>query len=110
MLGDGGARIVTPEFTADSAHRLESVDMTTHESLEALAVRELHKQFAAVTFDQAEGIELARVTRVEKGTEMPPSRFRSVPLAPAPCAHRHAWSQAQFELRVSNSSGYSDHR
>ena len=86
VLGDGGGEIVIPEFACDSAHRLESVDMTTYESLEALAVRELHKQFAAVTFDQAEGIELARVTLVEKGTEMPPVDFEAFP---RPRLHAH---------------------
>jgi hypothetical protein len=35
--------------------------MATHEGLEALAVRELHIESAAVTLDQAEGIKLARI-------------------------------------------------
>src|SRR4030088_1249581 len=78
MFGDSGGEIVIPEFPCDPAQELESVDMTTYESLEALAVRELHKQFAAVTFDQTEGIELARVTLVEKGTEMTPVDFESL--------------------------------
>ena len=53
--------------------------MTTYEGLEALAVRELHKQLAAVTFHQTEGLEFARVTLVEKGTEMPPIDFEAFP-------------------------------
>src|SRR5580692_7700940 len=77
VLGDGGGEIVIPEFACNSAHRVESVDMTTYESLEALAVRELHKQFAAVTFDEAEGIKLARVPLVEKCTEVTPVDFET---------------------------------
>src|ERR1700730_302370 len=77
MFGDSGGEIVIPEFPCDSAHRVESVDMTTYESLETLAVRELHKQLAAVTFDQTKGIELARVTLVGKGTEMTPVDFEA---------------------------------
>src|ERR1700722_16671895 len=72
MFGDSGGQIVIPEFPCDPVQELEGVDMTTYESLEALAVRELHKQLAAVTFDQTEGIELARVPLVEKGTEVTP--------------------------------------
>ena len=78
MLSDGRCEIVIPEFACDSAQELESVDVTAHEGLETLAVRELHKQLAAVTFDQTEGIELARVTLVEKCTEMPPVDFEAL--------------------------------
>jgi hypothetical protein len=46
--------------------------VTAHEGLETLTVGKLDKQFAAVTFHQAEGIELARVTLVEKCTEVTP--------------------------------------
>jgi hypothetical protein len=53
--------------------------MTTDESLEALAVSELHKQFAAVAFHQTEGIELARVTLVEKRPEVTPVDFEAFP-------------------------------
>ena len=60
--------------------------MTTYESLEALAVRELHKQLAAVTFHQTEGIEFARVTLVEKRTEMTPVDFEAFP---RPWLHAH---------------------
>jgi hypothetical protein len=41
-------------------------------------MRELHKQFAAVAFHQTEGIELARVTLVEKCTEVPPVDFEAL--------------------------------
>jgi hypothetical protein len=79
VLSDGGGEIVIPEFACDSCHRLEGVEMTTYESLEALAVGELHKQLATVTFHQTEGIEFTRVTLVEKGTEMPPVDFEAFP-------------------------------
>src|SRR5580692_12821257 len=78
MFGDSGGEIVIPEFPCDPAQELESVEVTAHESLEALAVRELHKQFAAMTFDQTEGIELARVTLVEKGIEVTPVDFEAL--------------------------------
>src|SRR3984893_3128514 len=79
MFGDSGGEIVIPEFPCDPAQELESVEVTGYESLEALAVRELSKEFAAMTFDQTEGIELARVTLVEKGTEMTPVDFEALP-------------------------------
>ena len=43
------------------------------------SARKLDKQFAAVTFHETEGIELARVTLVEKGTEMTPVDFEALP-------------------------------
>ena len=61
MFGDSGGEIVIPEFPCDPAQELESVEVTAHEGLETLTVSKLHKQFAAVTFHQAEGIQLARV-------------------------------------------------
>ena len=79
MLSNGGGEIVVPQFACDSAHRLESVDMTAHESLEVLAVCKLHKQFSAMTFDQTEGVELARVTLIEKCTEVTPVDFETFP-------------------------------
>ena len=48
------------------------MDVTADEGLEGLAVRELQIHFAAVTFDQAEGIELARVTLIEQRAEVTP--------------------------------------
>src|SRR6266576_2501476 len=78
VLGDGSCQIVIPEFPCDSAQKLESVEVTAHEGLETLAVRELHKQFAAVAFHQTEGIELARVTLVVKCTEVPPVDFETL--------------------------------
>src|ERR1700740_2390024 len=86
VLGDGSRQVVIPEFPCDSAQELESVEVTAHEGLETLAVRELHKQFAAVAFHQTEGIELARVTLVEKGTEVPPVDFEAFP---RPWLHAH---------------------
>ena len=78
MFSHGRGEIVIPEFACDSAQSLEGVDMTAHESFEALAVRELHKQLAAVTFHQTEGIQLARVSLVEKGPEMTPIDFEAL--------------------------------
>ena len=84
--------------------------MTTDERLEALAVRELHKQFAAVAFHQTEGIELARVTLVEKCTEVTPVDFEALPW---PWLHAHirpAWPQSELARRASTLSECSDHR
>src|SRR5580693_1312567 len=79
MFGDSGGEIVIPEFPCDPAQELESVDVTAHEGLETLTVSKLDKQFAAVTFHQAEGVELARVPLVEKCTEMTPVDFEAFP-------------------------------
>ena len=48
VFGDGGGEIVEPDLARDAAHESESVDMTTHEGLKALAVRELQIQLPAV--------------------------------------------------------------
>src|SRR5713226_7954738 len=79
VLGDSRCQIVIPEFPCASAQGLESVDVTAHEALETLTVRELHKQFAAVAFHQTEGIELARVALVEQCTEVTPVDFEALP-------------------------------
>jgi hypothetical protein len=79
VLGDGSRQVVIPEFPCDSAQELESVEVTAHEGLETLAVRELHKQFAAVAFHQTEGIELARVTLVRRAPKCPQSISKRSP-------------------------------
>ena len=110
VLSDGRCEIVIPEFACDSAQELESVEVTAHEGLEALAVRELHKQLAAVTFHQTEGIELARVTLVEKCTEVPPVDFEALSRS---WLHAHIGTLGrglQLAPRVSNLSGCSDRR
>ncbi len=78
VLGDSRCQIVIPEFPCASTQGLESVEVTAHEALETLTVRELHKQFAAVAFHQTEGIELARVALVEKCTEVTPVDFEAL--------------------------------
>src|SRR5205814_1194653 len=60
VFSDDCGHVVEPEFPHDPAHRLKSVDMTADESLKRLAVGEFHIHLPAVTFDQTEGIELAR--------------------------------------------------
>ena len=86
VLGDGSRQIVIPKFTCNSAQVVKGVNVTTHESFEALAVSELHIQLAAVALHQAESIELARVALVGKYTEMPPVDFEALA---GPGLHAH---------------------
>src|SRR5260370_41010808 len=83
-IGEGVRRcqIIEPQSGCDSAQELEGVDVTAHEGLETLTVSKLDKQFAAVTFHQAEGIELARVTLVEKCPEVTPVDLEAFPRPP----------------------------
>src|SRR5260370_35920987 len=85
VFGDRRCQIIEPQFSCDSAQELEGVDVTAHEGLETLTVSKLDKQLAAATFHQAEGIELARVTLVEKCPEATP-----VDLEPFPRRRLHA--------------------
>jgi len=78
VFGHGSRQIVVPELAGNPAHGLEGVEMTANESFETLTVGELHGQLAAVTFHQAEGIELARLTTVEQGAEVSPLDFEAL--------------------------------
>lgn len=60
VFRDSGGQIVEPEFTRAALERVEGMDVTADECLEVLAVRELQVHLAAVAFDQAKRIELAR--------------------------------------------------
>src|SRR5215475_7262260 len=78
VLGDCGCQIVIPKFARHSPQVVKGVNVAAHESFKALAVGELHIQLAAVTFHQAEGIELASVALVGKSSEMTPVDFKSL--------------------------------
>ncbi len=54
MFGNGGCEIIEPQLACDAPHEAERVDMTVNERFKALAVRELQRQLAAVTFHQRE--------------------------------------------------------
>ena len=81
VFGDGGCQIVVPEFACDPTQELESVDVTAHKRLEALAVSELHLELATVAFHQAESIELAQMALIEQGAEVAPVDFEALPRA-----------------------------
>ena len=51
---------------------MEGVNVTADKRFEVLAVSKLHVQFAAVAFDQAERVKLARVAAIDECTEMTP--------------------------------------
>jgi hypothetical protein len=72
VLGDGRRQIVEPDFAAHAAEVLKSVDVTSRESFEGLAVRELEVHLAAVGFDQAEAIKLASGAVVDECAEVAP--------------------------------------
>jgi hypothetical protein len=56
VLGDGRGEIIEPQFPRAATQGLEGMHVTTHESFETLAVRELQVHLAAMAFHQAEGV------------------------------------------------------
>ena len=52
--------------------------MTPGERLECLAMRKLDIQLPAVTFDQAEGVQLARCTVVNQRSEVSPIDLKTL--------------------------------
>jgi hypothetical protein len=77
VFGDGGGQIVKPDLAACSGEELKSVNMAAGKGLESLAVRELQIHFAAVGFDQAEGVKLARGAVVNERAEVAPVHIES---------------------------------
>ena len=55
------------------------MNVAASEGLEALAVRELNVEHAAVRIDQGEGIELARISRVFERAEVAPVNLEAFP-------------------------------
>src|SRR5215471_21342920 len=70
--GGGCGQVVEPGLAADSTEKLESMNVTSGEGLECLAVRKLQIHFSTVGFDQAEAVELARGAVVNQGAEVAP--------------------------------------
>jgi hypothetical protein len=66
VLGNNGREVVVPQLPSDATHRFEGVQVTTHQSLERLAMRELDVQFPAVTLDQTECIQFPRCSVVDE--------------------------------------------
>src|SRR5260370_5804815 len=87
MFGDGGREIIEPQLACDATHETECMDMTVNEGLEALAVRELQIQLAAVTFHQTEGVEFSCMPLIEKRVEVSPVDFE-------------AFSRSRFHARI----------
>lgn len=79
VFGDRSGEIIEPDFASAAGHRIEGVDVTADKRFEALAVRELQIEFAAVTFDQAEGVEFTWIVVIDERTEVPPIDFETLP-------------------------------
>ena len=77
MFGDCSGKVVIDGFSGDTAQRSESVNVATCESPEALTVRELDVEHAAVRIDQREGIQFALVTGIIKRAEVSPVYFKA---------------------------------
>src|SRR6185312_1234924 len=78
VFGDRSGEIIEPDFASAAGHRVEGVDVTADKRFKALAMRELQIEFAAVTFDQAEGIEFTRIVVIDERTEVPPIDFETL--------------------------------
>ena len=92
VLGDGRGQVVEPDFAAHSGEEVKRVDMTSGESLERLAMRELQIHLAAVGFDQTEAVQLARGAIVDQGAEVAPVHIEAFPRGgfdPTVCAAGH---------------------
>lgn len=72
MFSHRGGKVVVPQLAGNAAQSVESVQVAANESLETLAVGELDIEFAAVTFHQAKGVELARRAGVVQRPEVAP--------------------------------------
>ena len=79
VFGDGGGQIVIADFAGDAAQRGESMNVTTDEGFETLAVSELQIQHAAVRFDQGKGIELALSPEYSSAPKCPQSTSKRSP-------------------------------
>jgi len=78
VFGDDGGHVVEPELACHTGHGFERMDVTTHQSLKRLAVSKLEIHLPAVTFDQAEGIQLARCAVIVKRPEVTPVDFKTL--------------------------------
>src|SRR2546425_1662476 len=74
----GRGQIVVDQVARNASQRLKRVNVATHESFEALAVRELDVHHAAVTFHQREGIQLARIAGIVERAEVPPIDLETI--------------------------------
>src|SRR6185437_6763621 len=78
VFGNCSGEIIEPDFASAAGHRIKGVDVTTDKRFEALAVRELQIEFAAMTFDQAEGVEFTRIVLIDKRVEVSPIDFEAL--------------------------------
>src|ERR1700730_5990367 len=72
MFGNRSRQIVEPDFAARARQELKGMNVTAGEGLKALAVRKLQIHPAAVSLDEAEGVEFARGPVVDERAEMAP--------------------------------------
>src|SRR5271155_257763 len=77
VFGHRRGEVVEPDFARTTAEGVEGVEVTADKGFEALAVSELQVHFAAVTFDEAESIQLARSAVVEQRAEVSPIDFEA---------------------------------
>src|SRR5512136_806451 len=78
MFGDGSDQVVIKALICPAAHKLKSMDMAADEGLKTLAVGKLDIEPAAMAFNTAKGIELALVSLVIDGIEMPPVDLKTI--------------------------------
>ena len=79
MFGYSRDQIVVDALSGGAAHEPEGMDMASYEGLEALIMSELDIEPPAMTFDAAEGVQLAPVSLIIERTEMPPVNLKAIP-------------------------------
>jgi hypothetical protein len=75
VFDNGGGQVIVCDFARHPTQNVKRVSMTTGEGRKALTVRELDVEHPAVSIDQREGIEFARIAGVTESAEMTPVYF-----------------------------------
>ncbi len=77
-LGYGGDQVVEKNLRCHASHEVEGMLVATQKDLETLTVRELQVETAAVTFEQAKGVELALIALVIERVEVAPVDLKAL--------------------------------
>ena len=78
VFDNGGGQVIVCDFARHPTQNVKRVSMTTGEGRKALTVRELDVEHPAVSIDQREGIEFARIAGVTESAEMTPVHFEAL--------------------------------
>ena len=78
VLGHGGGEIIIGDLSRDAAQGSEGMHVAADEGFKALTVSKLQIEYAAVSLDEGERVELALVTGVVERAEVTPIDFETL--------------------------------